>query len=207
MTDRLSSLDSTFLELEQADEGATMHIGAALVFDPVPATGGAPPLDDLLALLAERLGVLPRYRCRLSEPRADGLRRPSWVPDPAFDIAAHVRHATLPAPGGTAELHDWLGDFWSHRLDRGRPLWEMTLVDGLEGGRWALATKTHHAMVDGVGSVDVGHVLLDAEPAPRRRRRREAAARPGAAPDAAESDGHGPGWLAAPAVAARVARA
>ena len=75
-----------------------------------------------------------------------------------------MHHATLPAPGGEAELHEWLGDFWSHRLDRHRPLWEMTLLDGLEDGRWALATKTHHCLVDGVGSVDIGYVLLDASP-------------------------------------------
>ena len=82
----------------------------------------------------------------------------------AFDPDAHVHHATLPAPGGEAELHEWLGDFWSHRLDRHRPLWEMTLLDGLEDGRWALVTKTHHCLVDGVGSVDIGYVLLDASP-------------------------------------------
>src|SRR5512134_3023165 len=166
MDEQLSSLDATFLELEQADEGSTMHIGAALVFDPVPETGAPPPFEDLVALLDERIGLLPRFRCRLSAPRAEGLRRPSWVTDAAFALEAHVRHATLPAPGRGEEVQEWLGDFWSHRLDRGRPLWEMTLVDGLEGGRWMLATKTHHAMVDGVGSVDIGHVLLDVEPAP-----------------------------------------
>jgi WS/DGAT/MGAT family acyltransferase len=74
-----------------------------------------------------------------------------------------VHHATLPAPGGEAELHEWLGDFWSHRLDRHRPLWQLTLLDGLAGGRWALVTKTHHCLVDGVGSIDIGHVLLDTE--------------------------------------------
>ena len=86
---------------------------------------------------------------------------------PRFDIAAHVGHVTLPSPGGDVELHEWFGDFLSHRLDRRRPLWEMALVDGLAGGRWALATKTHHCLVDGMGSVDVGQILLDADP--RRR--------------------------------------
>lgn len=107
--------------------------------------------------------MLPRFHCRLSEKRMHGLRRPAWVEDPSFDIRAHVRHATLPAPGGDAQLHDWLGDLWSHRLDRARPLWEMTPVDGLANGGWMLATKTRHALVDGVASVDVGHVLLDAQ--------------------------------------------
>ncbi len=69
-------------------------------------------------------------------------------------------------PGGEAELCEWLGDFWSRRLDRDRPLWEVILLEGLEGGRWALATKTHHALVDGVGSIDAGSMMLDTEPAP-----------------------------------------
>ena len=159
--ERLSSLDATFLELEQHEDGATMHIGGALIFEPLPETGGPPSLDALLELLHERLAQLPRFRTRLSEERVHGLQRPAWVADPAFDLRAHVRRAALPAPGGDTELDDWLGDFWSHRLDRSRPLWEMTLVDGLQDGRWMLATKTHHAMVDGVGSVDIGHVLID----------------------------------------------
>jgi len=85
-------------------------------------------------------------------------------PDERFDIRAHVGHAALPAPGGGAELCDWAADFYSHRLDRTRPLWEMVLIEGLEHGRWALAHKTHHCLVDGVGSVDVAYLLLDAEP-------------------------------------------
>ena len=97
-------------------------------------------------------------------PHAGPLTWLTWEPAKAFDSDAHVHHATLPAPGGEAELHEWLGDFWSHRLDRRRPLWEMTLLDGLEDGRWALVTKTHHCLVDGVGSVDIGYVLLDASP-------------------------------------------
>jgi WS/DGAT/MGAT family acyltransferase len=166
---RLTPLDATFLELEQSDECSTMHIGAALIFDPQIDGGGVPTIDELSQLLDERFGMLPRFRCRLSDPRVHGLRRPSWVEDPGFDVRAHVRHATLPAPGGEAELHEWLSDFWSHRLDRTRPLWEMTLVDGLDGGGWMLATKTHHAMVDGVGSMDIGHILLDVEPNPEPR--------------------------------------
>ena len=134
--------------------------------------------------LQRRLYQLPRYREQLSRQRASHLSRTSWEPAPSFDIAAHVGHATLPSPGGPAELHEWFGDFLSHRIDRGRPLWEMVLVDGLEGGRWALATKTHHCLVDGMGSVDAGQILLDAEPSPPRRR----------APghwDIAHEEGHG----------------
>jgi WS/DGAT/MGAT family acyltransferase len=166
---RLTPLDATFLELEQSDECSTMHIGGALIFDPQLAGGGVPALEQVCELLDERFGVLPRFRCRLSDPRVHGLRRPFWTEDAGFDVRAHVRHATLPAPGGQVELHEWLSDFWSHRLDRTRPLWEMTLVDGLADGGWMLATKTHHAMVDGVGSMDVGHILLDVEPTPAGR--------------------------------------
>jgi len=169
LRESLNASDAAFLELEQLDEGALMHTGAALLFDP-RADGAAPSHQELLALLEERLGMLPRFSARLSEPRVEGLRRPAWVSDPTFDLTAHVRHATLPAPGSHAELHEWLGDFWSHRLDRARPLWEMTLVDGLEGGRWMLAIKMHHAMVDGVGGMDIfGYVLLDTEPHPGPR--------------------------------------
>jgi WS/DGAT/MGAT family acyltransferase len=163
MGEQLSMLDTMFLELEQADETAHMHIGAALVFDPLPG-GGAPDIDTLREHIAARAGILPRFSQQLSSPHAGRLSWLTWEPAPSYEPAAHVHHATLPAPGGEAELVEWLGDFWSHRLDRRRPLWEMTLLDGLEGGRWALATKTHHCLVDGVGSLDIGHVLLDTSP-------------------------------------------
>src|SRR5450631_2469604 len=163
MGEQLSMLDTMFLELEQFDESAHMHIGAALVFDPLPA-GGTPDITEFRDYMRRRVGDLPRYSQQLSGPHAGPLTWLTWEPAEAFDPDAHVNHATLPAPGGEAELHEWLGDFWSHRLDRHRPLWEMTLLDGLEDGRWALVTKTHHCLVDGVGSVDIGYVLLDASP-------------------------------------------
>ncbi len=163
MAEQLTMLDTMFLELEQFDESAHMHIGAALTFDPLPG-GGTPDITELRAYVRERVGILPRFSQQLSDSHAGPLTWLTWKPVKAFDPDAHVHHATLPAPGGEAELNEWLGDFWSHRLDRHRPLWEMTLLDGLEKGRWALATKTHHCLVDGVGSVDIGHVLLDASP-------------------------------------------
>ena len=166
MTDQLTALDATFLELEEADETAHMHVGGTMVFDPLPS-GGTPSLEDLRAHLAERLDALPRYRHRLSSPHTGGLRWPAWVPDESFDIARHVRRAALPAPGGREQLLEYCAKVWSHRLDRRRPLWEVVLVEGLADGRWALVTKTHHAMVDGISSVDAAHLLLDvsAEPA------------------------------------------
>jgi WS/DGAT/MGAT family acyltransferase len=162
MGEQLSILDTMFLELEQVDEAAHMHIGAALVFDPLPS-GGAPGLGELREHIGARLGMLPRFSERLSGPHAGPLTWLTWEPAGAFELDAHVHHATLPV-ASEAELLDWLGHYWSHRLDRHRPLWEMTLLDGLEGGRWALATKTHHCLVDGIGSLDIGHLLLDASP-------------------------------------------
>ncbi len=161
MSEHLTALDATFLELEQADESAHMHIGGVLVFDPLP-NGGPPSREELCQHLAGRLGQLPRYRQRLSEPHTGGLSWPEWEDDPAFDIGRHLTRAALPAPGGYEELQEWASGFFSQRLDRHRPLWEMALVEGLADGRWALAHKTHHSMVDGVGSVDVGHLILDA---------------------------------------------
>ena len=165
MSEHLTALDATFLELEEADPASHMHIGGILVFDPLPG-GGAPSIDAVRAQLVERLALLPRYRQRLSQQRTGGLRWPEWVDHPDFDPAAHVRHAALPAPGGETELLDWAADYWSRRLERDRPLWDAYLLEGLEGGRWAIATKTHHCLVDGVGSIDVGHLLLDATPQP-----------------------------------------
>jgi diacylglycerol O-acyltransferase / wax synthase len=162
--EHIAPLDAAFVEIEQLWDHAHMHIGAALLFDPLPGEGGAPALAALREHVARRLPLLPRFSQRLSAPRTGGLGWPVWEDDERFDLDAHVRHASLPAPGGEQELHDWLADFWSHRLDRARPLWEMVLVDGLEGGRWALATKTHHAVVDGVGSLDIGHAILDVTP-------------------------------------------
>lgn len=163
MGEQLSMLDTMFLELEQDDPSAHMHIGAALVFDPLPG-GGTPSLEAVHAHLHARMGVLPRFAQRLSSTHAGPLTWLTWEDVPGFDPSDHIGHATLPAPGGEAELTRWLADFWSHRLDRHVPLWEMVLLDGLESGRWALATKTHHCLVDGVGSLDIGHLILDAEP-------------------------------------------
>jgi WS/DGAT/MGAT family acyltransferase len=186
MSDHLTALDATFLELEQADDSAHMHIGAIMVFDPGPGVR-RPSREQLVRHLAQRLGMLPRYRQRLSEPHTGGFSWPSWVEDPHFQIDRHIARAALPEPGGHAELMEWASDFFAQRLDRRRPLWEMVLVEGLDGGRWALATKTHHCMVDGVGSVDVGHLMLDAEPHPHGRRRSPQAPGPAAVSDGGTS--------------------
>jgi diacylglycerol O-acyltransferase / wax synthase len=165
-TDRLTPLDATFLELEEADDAAHMHIGSLMVFEAHART--PPKLAGVQRRLEQRLRGLPRYRCRLSHPHTGGLTWPAWVDDDGFRIEDHVRQVELPAPGGRAELLAWAGEYWSERLDRHRPLWDACLVTGLEGGRWAIATKTHHALVDGVGAVDVVHLLLDTSRRPRR---------------------------------------
>ena len=130
MSNSLTALDATFLELEQMDEGATMHIGGLMVFDPMP-DGDAPTLDAVCENIASRLTLLPRYSQRLSSERTGGLTWPRWEDDPQFDLRNHVHRAALPAPGGDAELSEWAADYFSHRLDRTRPLWELVLVEGL----------------------------------------------------------------------------
>jgi WS/DGAT/MGAT family acyltransferase len=142
-----------------------MHIGGVMVFDALPE-GAAPATDEVVRRLTRRLGAMPRYHQRLSEPRTGGLHWPSWERDPDFDIGAHVRRAAVPAPGGEAEFLEWAGDYFSQRLDRRRPLWDLVVLEGLAGGRWALVSKTHHCLVDGVGSVDATHLLLDFERVP-----------------------------------------
>lgn len=158
-TEKLTALDATFLELEEADESAHMHIGGVMVLEPHP-DGAIPSIDEVRAEIVSRLDRLPRYTQRLSEPRTGGLRWQSWEPDPAFEIANHVRVEAIPAPAEIDELREWAGEYFSIRLDRRRPLWEM-IVAALGDGRWAMITKTHHCLVDGVGSVDAAKVLLD----------------------------------------------
>lgn len=160
--EQLSALDTAFLELEQAQDSSHMHIGGALVFEPPPDGEAPPTAGELRERIRDRIGLLPRFCKRLSEAQTSPVRWLTWAPMPDFDPGSHVREARLPEPGGMTELQEWLGDFWSHRLDRHRPLWEMTLLTGLEGGRWAIATKTHHTLVDGVGSVDIIFLVLDA---------------------------------------------
>ncbi len=181
--ERLNALDATFLELEEADDSAHMHIGAVMLLEPSPA-GDAPKIDHVRDEIAARLDPLPRYRQKLSESRTGGLRWPTWDPDPGFDIAHHVYRAGLPAPAGVEQLRDWAGDYFSIRLDRHRPLWELVVVE-LADGRWALVSKTHHCLVDGVGSVDAAKVLLDTEPEPEPR--------PAPEPDPGEHDQAGNG--------------
>jgi diacylglycerol O-acyltransferase / wax synthase len=156
--DRLTGLDSSFLHLER--DAAHMHVAACAIFK-----GRAPSHDELLEALDSRLHLVPRYRQRLAfVPLAQG--RPVWVDDPHFSVAYHVRHTALPKPGGEDQLMRLTGRVFSQALDRSRPLWEVWLVEGLAEDRFALLSKTHHALVDGVSGVDILTVLFDTSPDP-----------------------------------------
>lgn len=165
MRSHLSPLDATYLEIEEADDAAQVHIGWANVFDPVPE-GGEPCLETLREQIRSRLEDASVLRRRLSEPSVDQLSLPIWLPDPAFDVGQMVNRAALPEPGGERELTEWLGDYFSRRLDRSRPLWEVTLLEGLEDGRWALVFKIHYCLVDGFSAANLAAALVDAEPHP-----------------------------------------
>ena len=162
MGDQLSALDATFLELEEADQSAHMHIGGVILLEPQPG-GGAPPIDQIRRDVVARLPDLPRYGQRLSSAHTGGLHWPSWEQDSDFRVERHVRRAGLPWEAGIEELLEWAGEYYSQRLDRTKPLWEMTILE-LADGRWAVVTKTHHCMIDGVGSVDMASTLLDTQP-------------------------------------------
>jgi diacylglycerol O-acyltransferase len=160
MTDRLSPLDASFLFMEEPT--TAMHVGGVMTFD---ATPGFDP-DRFIALIGERLAAVPRYRQKIREvPARLGL--PLWVDDPAFELDFHVRRSALPAPGSDEQLRELVGRLQSRQLDRSRPLWEIYLIEGLDRNRFAIVTKTHHAMVDGLSSIDIGAVLLDVTPTPR----------------------------------------
>ena len=161
MTDRLSPLDVSFLYFE----GPTtpMHVGGVAIFE-APEDGF--DYDRLVELISQRIALVPRYRQKVKWVPGR-LANPVWVDDEDFDVTYHVRRSALPKPGTEAQLRELVGRLQSRQLDRNRPLWEIYLVEGLEGGRVAIITKTHHAMVDGVSAVDIGTVILDLTPTPR----------------------------------------
>jgi len=153
--ERLSALDAEFLHLE--DRVAHMHIAGVCVFE-----GPAPRADELAGLIGSKLHLIPRYRQRVAFVPFE-LGRPVWEDDPHFDLAAHLHTTALAPPGDDAALCRLMGELMSEPLDRDRPLWENWMVEGLTGGRWALVTKIHHCMVDGVAGVELLTVLLGTE--------------------------------------------
>jgi diacylglycerol O-acyltransferase / wax synthase len=144
-----------------------MHVGALVIFE-----GPPPSRDEFAAHIESRLPLVPRYRQKLAFPRFE-MGRPFWVDDPSFNIDYHLRHTALPAPGSMDQLRQIVGRIFSQRLDRSKPLWEVWLIQGMEDGRFALISKTHHALVDGVAGVDISTVLFDLSPVPAEPEERE----------------------------------
>jgi diacylglycerol O-acyltransferase / wax synthase len=154
----LTPLDASFLEIE--DHAAHMHVASVMTFD-----GEPPAYEELLEAVEERLHLVPRYRQRVAfVPFGAGL--PRWVDDPHFNLRYHVRHSALPAPGREEQLRALAGRVFANPLDVDKPLWELWLVEGLEGDRFAVVAKTHHALVDGIAGVDLITVLFDSAPEP-----------------------------------------
>jgi WS/DGAT/MGAT family acyltransferase len=162
MTERLSTLDVSFLYMETPT--TAMHVGSVARFAPP----GDEPFDyeALCALVSRRTAQVPRYRQKIRWVPGH-LANPVWVDDEDFDITYHVRRSASPKPGSDDQLRALVGRLMARQLDRARPLWEIYLVEGLADDRFAIITKTHHAMVDGVSAVDIGTLLLDVTPTPR----------------------------------------
>ncbi len=151
--DRLSPLDASFLHIE--DDVNHMHIGSIGIFE-----GPPPAYEELMATVGGRLSLVPRYRQRIATVPLS-LGRPVWVDDPHFNIEYHVRHTALPSPGGDRELRRLVGRVMSQQLDRTKPLWEIWMVEGLDDNRWAMVSKVHHCLVDGVSGTELLAVILD----------------------------------------------
>jgi len=154
--DRMSPLDASFLHIE--DHVSHMHIGSIGIFE-----GSSPGYQRVLAMVAGKLPLVPRYRQVVRSVPFD-LGRPVWSDDIHFNLEYHVRHTALPAPGGEAELRRLVGRVMAQQLDRTKPLWEIWMVEGLEDGAWAMVSKTHHCMVDGVSGTDLLSVIMDQSP-------------------------------------------
>ena len=151
----MSPLDASFLHVE--DAVTHMHIGSVGIFE-----GPPPGPGEVRDAIAARLPLVPRYRQKVRFVPFE-LGRPVWVDDPHFNLDYHVRRTALPAPGGDDELRNLVGRVMSQQLDRSKPLWELWVAEGLDSGRWAMVSKTHHCMVDGVSGTDLLSVILSSE--------------------------------------------
>ena len=176
--DRLTAVDASFL----VQEGPTshMHIGAIATFE-----GPPPKFDAFLDNIRARLHLVPRYRQRLSFPPLES-GRPVWVDDESFNLEYHVRQTALPRPGSGMQFVRLASRIFSQQLDRSKPLWELWLIEGLDDGRWALISKTHHSVIDGISGVDLATVLFDVQRDPPPIPHPEAAWEPAHEPTPAE---------------------
>jgi diacylglycerol O-acyltransferase len=161
--DRLSALDTTFLELE--DENVHMHVAAVAIFEAAPLRGpDGLDMERIRAAVEAALVETPRFRQKVK--RIPLFDHPVWVDDDRFNLSYHLRHTALPGPGDTRTLKRLAGRVLSQKLDRGKPLWEMWVVEGVEGDRLAMIVKAHHAMVDGISGVDLLARMMRLEPTP-----------------------------------------
>jgi len=176
---QLTTLDAGFLEVEDADRHVSLAIGGLAIVE-----GPAPDQASLMAALAQRVRACPRFGQRLRLYPLD-LRAPEWVHDPDFDLARHVRRIALPQPGSDRELFGMVADLMARRLDRDRPLWEIWIIEGIADGKWAILTKLHHCMADGISATHILTGLCDGDIADsyahdiRAARQQESPTRPG----------------------------
>ena len=163
MVQRLGPQDASFLYLETPN--VHQHVGGLAILDPATRPDGVLRFDNLTEVVASRLHLAPRFRQKVVFPPL-AAARPVWVDDGAFDLGFHMRRAALPSPGGHRELTDYVQRVISRPLDRTKPLWELYLIEGMEDGLAAILTKVHHAMVDGLGAIDLASAVFDfaAEP-------------------------------------------
>ena len=176
--DRLTAIDASFLH--QEGHNSHMHVGAVSIFE-----GPPPEFEEFLDSLRMRLHLVPRYRQKLAEaPLQTG--RPVWVDDPNFNLEYHVRQTALPEPGNEEQLMRLTSRVFSQQLDRSKPLWETWLVEGLESNRFALISKTHHSLIDGIAGVDLAQVLFDLTPVPQEVPHPDEAWEPAREPNAME---------------------
>jgi WS/DGAT/MGAT family acyltransferase len=157
----MSPIDSSFLHVE--NDVTPMHIGGVSLFE-----GPPPAFSELKAMVAGKLDLVPRYRQKVRfVPLAVGS--PAWIDDPHFSLDYHLRHTAIPAPGTEEQLRQMASRVFSQHLDRNKPLWELWSVEGLRDGRWALLSKVHHCMVDGVAATDLMSVMFSDTSVPATR--------------------------------------
>ena len=162
---QLTGLDTSFLNMETPTTYG--HVSGLAIFDPSTSPGRPAGLEDIKKLIEERIHLLPPYRRRLVEVPL-GLDHPYWIEDPDFDLDFHVRHIGLPPPGDARQLAEQVSRIVARPLDRSHPLWELYLIEGLEGGLVAQLTKIHHCAIDGVSGAEILATLLDLTPEPRK---------------------------------------
>jgi diacylglycerol O-acyltransferase / wax synthase len=156
--DRLTAVDASFLHQEGIH--SHMHVGGLTILE-----GPPPTIDEFQEQIRWRLHLVPRYRHKLAHTALDS-GRPVWIDDPSFNLEYHVRNTALPAPGGWEQLQALTARIFSQQLDRSKPLWEMWLIEGLDNDRFALISKTHHSLIDGIAGIDLATVLFDISPDP-----------------------------------------